>query len=192
MPRSTPARGKALAAAAFAIIGVSVIAFLLLRGSVGGDLPGAAPSPSPTQGETPSSGPSAAPTDGLANDPFFVVLDVATDHDVSVSIDDQTDSVVTAASGRVGDRMSVRWLDAVVENVGPATISVTWVGLPRDEELALTITRDGSRIALDFDQAAPPANSDAIGFDRTLVIMFDAPVQAGDVHATFTAPVPAS
>jgi hypothetical protein len=92
---------------------------------------------------------------------------------------------VKVVSVQAGDGMTVRWFDAEVVNLDEDSIRVTWVGLPRDEQLKLSISEQDGKLVLAFEQAAPPANSDATGFDRVLVIDFDAPVSADDVKVTF-------
>ena len=80
--------------------------------------------------------------------------------------------------------MSVRWFDVKVENLDAETVRVIWVGLPRDEELTMAISGEEGWYRLLLVQAAPPANSDALGFDRILDLRFDAPVSAADVDVT--------
>lgn len=191
MSRTTNARGQTLAVAAVAIATVAIIgAVAFTIGTASGDPP--APTPPPVQAPTPppTAQPSvapSAPSDGSTT----VDLDIATDHDVSVVVKDDTGSVRDVTSGKAGDGMSVRWFDVTVENVDAETVRVTWVGLPVDEVIDLTISKDGDAIALDFVQDGPPAYSDAIGFDRVLVIEFDTPVDADDVEVTFPKPLPA-
>ncbi len=105
-----------------------------------------------------------------------------TPHDVSVTVDDQTGSITDAGSGQAGDGMSVRWFDSIVENVDADTIRITWVGLPQDDEVAISVSQDGDTVVVDIDQAAPPANSDALGHDRVVEVTFDGPVAADDVE----------
>lgn len=149
----------------------------------------ASPSPNPTAKPSPTApatpapatpAPSGSPTAGVVD------LDVATDHDVSVVIDDRGGVIVKAASGRAGDGMSVKWGDYEVVNLDADTVRVTWVGLPRDEQLKLVVSESGDGYELAFEQAAPPANSDAIGHDRVLVLDFEAPVRAEDVEVSFS------
>lgn len=194
MSRTTNARGQTLAVAAVAIATVAIIgAVAFTIGTASGDPP--APTPPPVQAPTPpptqpSAQPSvapSAPSDGSTT----VDLDIATDHDVSVVVKDETGTVRDVTSGKAGDGMSVRWFDVKVENVDAETVRVTWVGLPVDEVIDLTISKDGDAVALDFVQDGPPAYSDAIGFDRVLVIEFDTPVDADDVEVTFPKPLPA-
>ena len=75
----------------------------------------------------------------------------------------------------------VRWFHVKVENVDADTLRVVWVGLPRDEIVGLAITEKAGAIHLAFTQDAPPANSDALGFDRILELSFEGPVRSEDV-----------
>ena len=180
-------------AALFAVLAVLVV--------VAGGALGRSADPSPTPSDRPSTPPSAAPsapsspqptveptaqpTDDPADGPITVDLDNLTDHDVSVVIDDETGILDGAVSGKPGDGMSVRWFDVKVENLDSATLRVVWVGLPRDEQVELSISEDDGTYHLGFVQAAPPANSDAVGYDRILVLRFDTDVNADDVKVTF-------
>jgi hypothetical protein len=130
-----------------------------------------APTPKPIQT------PTAPPADGV----FAVDLKTLTDHDVSVKIDDETDSVVEATSGNPGDGMSVRWFDVKVGNIDAETLRIVWVGLGRDEVVHLGISRVDGKVRLRFVQDGPPANSDAVGFDRVLNLKFVVPVRSEDV-----------
>lgn len=149
--------------------------------------PGASPDPTiaPTEAPTGAPAPTPSPVATPQGGPFVVDLVVADPHVVSVEIDDQTGEIDAASSGQPGDGMSVRWGDVLVENVDPTTISITWVGLPIDEALGMTVTRDGDRVLVDVEQDLPPANSDAMGADRVLVLTFGGPVAADDVEVTF-------
>jgi hypothetical protein len=133
--------------------------------------------PAPSVEPTPSVEPSDPPTTG----DIAVPLKNLTGDDVSVVIDDETGKLDVAASGNPGDGMSVRWFDVKVENIDADTLRVVWVGLPRDEVVRLAITEVDGAIHLSFVQDAPPANSDALGFDRVLALSFDEPVRSGDV-----------
>ncbi|HUP54281.1 MAG TPA: hypothetical protein VM408_02145 [Methylomirabilota bacterium] len=144
--------------------------------------PSVAPSVQPSA--LPTASPTLKPTDGPSDGPFKVDLENLTGDDVSVVIDDETGTLTGAASGIPGDGMSVRWFDVQVENLDAETVRVTWVGLPRDEELTLAITGESGSYQLLLVQAAPPANSDALGFDRVLDLRFESPVSAADVHVT--------
>ena len=194
MNRSTNASRVALPVAAlFAVLAVLVV--------VAGGALGRSADPSPTPSDLPSTPPSAAPsspsspqptvdptaqpTDDPADGPITVDLDNLTDHDVSVVIDDETGILDGAVSGKPGDGMSVRWFDVKVENLDSSTLRVVWVGLPRDEQVHLSISEDDGTFRLGFVQAAPPANSDAVGYDRILVLRFATDVNGDDVEVTF-------
>ena len=139
--------------------------------------PTVAPIVGPTTRPDPSPSPSQPPTNG----DIAVPLDNLTGDDVSVAIDDTTGRLQLASSGDPGDGMSVRWFDVKVENIDADTLRVIWVGLPRDEVVDLTISEVDDAVHLAFVQDAPPANSDALGFDRVLELTFDEPVRSEDV-----------
>ena len=184
-----PSRVALPLAALFAVLAVLVV--------VAGGALGRAADPDPTPSDRPSTPPSVAPsapsspqptvepTDDPADGPISVDLDNLTDHDVSVVIDDETGILDGAVSGKPGDGMSVRWFDVKVENLDSTTLRVVWVGLPRDEQVQLSISEDDGTYRLGFVQAAPPANSDALGYDRILILRFGTDVNADDVKVTF-------
>ena len=185
MNRSSFPSRTALPVAAF--LAVAAILVIVASGAFGRGVdpspaPSHAPSGPPSVPSTPK--PTVAPTNA-PDGPITVDLDNLTDHDVSVVIDDEAGTLDGAVSGQPGDGMSVRWLDVKVENLDSDTLRVVWVGLPRDEEVQLSISEDGGTYHLDFVQAAPPANSDAVGYDRILELSFDGDVSADDVEVTF-------
>jgi hypothetical protein len=137
--------------------------------------------PSTPPSDEPSEEPSDEPTDPPADGPIKVALENLTGDDVSVEIDDESGMVVDAQSGTPGDGMSVRWFDVKVENIDADTLRVVWVGLPRSEVVRLGVSTVDGKIRLRFAQDAPPANSDALGFDRILELTFDRPVRSKDV-----------
>jgi len=97
---------------------------------------------------------------------------------------DGSDVVAGAKSGRVADGMSVRWGQSTVEYVDDDTIRLTWVGLPQDDIVEMVVKEVDGRIVVTVDQAAPPANSDATGHDRVVEIDFTRAVSADDVRVT--------
>jgi hypothetical protein len=141
--------------------------------------PSAPPTMPPT--EAPTTPPSREPSESPADGKTTVDLENLTGHDVSVEIDDQTGSIVKAESGTPGDGMSVRWFDVKVENIDADTLRVVWVGLPGDEVARLRVSHVDGKLRLRFVQDAPPANSDATGYDRILELSFDEPIRAEDV-----------
>jgi hypothetical protein len=190
MSRNTSIRGIARPTI---FLGVALVAVYAMSASgvLGGgpqpsDPPKPTATPAPTAAPTPT--PTPVPTQPPAGGPLTVNLDIATDHDVSVVVTDKSGTLKKVVTGRAGDGMSVRWGDWKAENLDASTIRLTWVGLPGDEALALTITETGGTYALAFVQAAPPPLSDAVGFDRVLVLTFDAEVSADDLKVTFEVP----
>jgi hypothetical protein len=176
-----PAAALVAVTAALAI----VVSGAFGRGAVAAPTPSDRPSTAPTVvPASPTPLPTSQPSDDPVAGPLTVALKNLTEHDVSVAIDDQTGTLAGAASGQPGDGMSVRWHDMQVENVDADTIRIVWVGLPRDERLTLSVTGQAGAYALRFIQAAPPANSDAIGFDRILNLDFTAPLSADDIKVT--------
>lgn len=152
-------------------------------GAVGGAAPSPTPPPGPTAGPaTPAPVPTAVPTDAPDNG---VRLDVADPHEVVVDIDDPKGLLAGADSGRAGDGMSVRWGKVEVVNLDEDTLRVTWVGLPTDARVGLRVAAADGGYALTVTQPAPPAYSDALGFDRVLLLDFASPVKAGDVAVDF-------
>ena len=193
MSRSITSSRAALPVAAI-LAAVAVLA-LMAGGAFGRGVdptPSASPIPSVPATPQPTVQPSAPgtpkptpkPTDAPSDGTIRVDLDNVTEHDVSVVIDDQTGGLVGAVSGQPGDGMSVRWMDSIVENLDAKTLRLVWVGLPRDEEVRLSITGEPGAYQFRLVQDGPYANTDAVGFDRILVLSFDVPVAADDVVVT--------
>lgn len=183
MDRSQSSRGIAAFIVALALMSVVAVMATGVVGRTGTPAPTPSEVPGPTPSAHPSAQPSASPT--VPSGVFDVDLDIATAHDVSVIITDATATVVGASSGRAGDGMSVRWHDVGVENVDDSTVRITWVGLPVDDTVRLSVTTEGDRIHLGFVETLPYPDSDAMGADRVLIIAFDSPVAAEDVTASF-------
>ena len=180
MHRSSNSRTTLAAAVMLAAV-ASIV--LTACGTIGLSVdPAAAPSAAPSAAPiaSPNPQPTAVPSDG----PTSVDLENLTGHDVSIVINDETGTLSGATSGTPGDGMSVRWFDATIGNLDAQTLRLGWVGLPRDEDLELTIIDDGGKYRLGLVQSAPPADSDAVGFDRVLELLFDSPVSAADVEVS--------
>ena len=177
------AAGVALAAA---------VAFTAFGG--GGDrndhpvvAPIASPSASPTPPATPvpapdeTPAPTPVPEDGGSDAmPIKVVLENATGADVYVDIADTTGFLVDARSGTPGDGMSVETLTA--ENIDATTLKLTWVDFPIDNALALYIDEHEGGIRFLLVQPEPSGPTDAMGFDRELILSFSEPISAEDVE----------
>ena len=189
MPTHRAHRGEvqpvtAIVLGAFAIV-LIVAAVLGARPSVAG--PGPSPSAPPSAPANPSSAPSANPSakpSAPANpsaSPVAIKLQSATNHDVSLKIQDPDAIVTDARSGKPGDGMSVRWHDSSVVNLDDDTIEVIFVGLPGDETVDLVVSAVDGGLHLTLVQAGPMPQSDAMGEDRVLVLSFARPIAAHDV-----------
>jgi hypothetical protein len=139
------------------------------------------PSETPVSSETPGTTPD--PNDGGSDAmPIKVDLDNATGADVYVDIADTTGLLVDAASGTPGDGMSVEPYTLNVENLDAATLKLTWIDFPIDNALALYIDESEGGIRLLLVQPEPTGTTDAIGFDRELILSFSGPVSADQVQ----------
>ena len=112
--------------------------------------------------------------------PIKVVLENATGADVYVDIADTTGLLVDARSGTPGDGMSVETLTA--ENIDATTLKLTWVDFPIDNALALYIDEHEGGIRFLLVQPEPSGPTDAMGFDRELILSFSEPISAEDVE----------
>jgi hypothetical protein len=147
----------------------------------------ATPAPTEPQQPAPSAPANPAPSvdpDGQPDNVTTIDLDVATDHDVRVTVVDDGGSLTGIRSGHAGDGMSVRWFDLKVENVNSSTLRLTWIGFAADDESVLNVGENDGRVQLALSVAGPPANSDATGYDRVLILEFDHDVSAADVTST--------
>ncbi len=171
------------------------------RGNDGGVVPPASPSPTapvktpaptaeptespaatpdPSEAPVPTSDPSDGGSDAM---PIKVDLDNVTGADVYVDIADTTGLLVHAASGTPGDGMSVEPYTLKVENLDATTLQLTWVDFPIDNALALYIDESEQGIRLLLVQPEPTGTTDAIGFDRVLILSFSEPISADQVQA---------
>jgi hypothetical protein len=160
-------------------------------------VPKASPTPRPTSrpaSPTPKPRPATpepkplpatpAPTDGGHDAmPIRVDLRNATGAQVHVDIVDRAGVVVAAESGRPGDGASVASDTLVVQNVDARTLRLTWVDFPIDNALALYIDRTGTGYRFVLIQPEPSNDTDAIAFDRELILRFADDVSANDVDA---------
>ena len=141
------------------------------------------PTPSPATSPLPSPAATPEPPDGGSDAmPTRVDLATATGADVYVDIVDRTGLLAGAVSGTPGDGASVEGYTVAVENLDPVTLRLTWIDLPIDNALALYIDRADGHLRLLLIQPEPTTASDAIGFDRELVLTFSEPVSAGSVE----------
>ena len=134
------------------------------------------PAPTPAA----SGGPSAGGRDAI---PIALDLDTFDGHAVSLDIVDRTGSVTSATSGRPGDGASVDAYSVDVVNVDDRTIRLTWIDYPIDNRLALFVDEVDRHLQLLLVQPEPTGGTDAIGFDRQVVLTFDHDVDASTVRA---------
>ena len=111
-----------------------------------------------------------------------VRLDIATPHEVVLEVWDYAAAITSVRSGRAGDGMSVRWNEMQIENLGPSTLRLTWIGFPVDDDLILATNEHDGVLWLTLAQPVPPPNSDGLGFDRVVILQFASPIDAADVQ----------
>jgi hypothetical protein len=182
-----------LASIAAGVALAATVAFTALGGDGRNDDPAVppianpSPSPSPTAPAKPvpvpdkTPAPSSAPDDdGSDAMPIKVVLENATGADVYVDIVDTTGLLRDARSGTPGDGMSVDTL--VAENIDATTLKLTWVDFPIDNALALYIDEHEGGIRFLLVQPEPSGPTDAMGFDRELILSFSEPISADEVE----------
>ena len=167
----------------------SAVAFTALGGGDRNDQPVVPPitnpsptppaSPVPAPDETPA--PTPVPEDGGSDAmPIKVDLENATGADVHVDIADTTGLLMDARSGTPGDGMSVETL--VAENIDAKTLKLTWVDFSIDNALALYIDEHEGAIRFLLVQPEPTGPTDAMGFDRELILTFSEPISADQVE----------
>ena len=140
--------------------------------------PSAPSTPVPAPDKTPA--PTPDPDDGSDAMPIKVDLRNATGADVYVDIVDSTGLLVDARSGTPGDGMSVEGL--VAENIDATTLKLTWTDFPIDNALALYVDEHDGGMRLLLVQPGPTGTTDAMGFDRELILSFSEPVSAEGVE----------
>lgn len=201
-PVSGSVRPTAFVAFGVAAVSIALVSIVALGGLGGGGAkggdggvvippPSASPSapavtPKPTTGPTskPTQAPTPEPTDGGSDAmPIKVDLDNVTGADVYVDIVDETGLLTGGASGKPGDGVSVDYRTLQVENIDPKTLKLTWSDYPIDSALALTIDRFDGDVRLLLARPEPTTETDAMGFDRVLILTFSEPISAADVTA---------
>jgi hypothetical protein len=139
----------------------------------------------PPATSVPATSPRATSTpDGDGRDAMPITVDLANATGAAVHVDivDHTGLLSGAASGTPGDGASVEGYALAVENVDAKTLNLTWIGFPIDNALVLYIDRVDGHLRLLLIQPEPSGTSDAIGFDRELLLSFSRPVSAGSVE----------
>lgn len=138
----------------------------------------AAPAPATPAPATPVPSPSDPGEDAM---PITVVLDTVDGHDVDVDIVDYPGVIAGGASGQPGDGMSVEPYTVSVESVDRRTIKLTWVDFPIDNDLTLYVYRTDDGFRLVLIQPEPTEATDAVGFDRELLVTFEQDIALDDL-----------
>ena len=167
----------ALLLAAALLLGIAATAFVV----------GSRPSQSPivvpsSSAQTPSIGPSRSPSpseSSPAEVARHVDLIVAAGQPASVDITYNGDTLLRAVSGQPGDGVSAATDEILVTNDGPDTLVLTWSGLPCESSYGLEVTPNGRDLILQRPSCS--GDTDAIAFDRVLVLTFSEPVPASQV-----------
>jgi hypothetical protein len=128
--------------------------------------------------------PSTSTPEGGGRDAMPITIDLtnATGAAVYVDIVDHTGLLVDAASGTPGDGASVEGYTLAATNVDAKTLKLTWIDFPIDNGLTLYVDRINGHLRLLLIQPEPSGTTDAIGFDRELVVTFSQPVSASSVE----------
>lgn len=179
-----------------AVVGlVALVALIALQGCGGGGTGGSAsptdppistPTLEPTAQPTlaPTAEPSAGPVSPAPDGTLVIDLVNATDHELTARIVDESSILESAVSGLPGDGMSTRWHEALVVNVDDRTLRLTWVGLPQDDVVEVSIAGTADDLEIHLVQKGPPPNSDALGFDRVIELTFSELVRSEAVTTT--------
>jgi hypothetical protein len=165
--------------AAVSVGAVAVIALIasgVLRPSTA---TGASPSSPPVA--SPSAPATPVPTDDVSDNEKTIKLDIATDHEVFVTVKDEIAAIADVRSGHAAEGMSVGWYEMKVENIAESALRLTWVGITADGDAVLTVGELDGKIELTLVQPGPYLNTDATGHDRMLILEFAFPVNADDV-----------
>lgn len=143
--------------------------------------PAATPSTASPRASVPPE-PSATPPASVPPSVVRVDLVERVGADATIDITDRSGRLVGARSGDPGDGASVP--DGTVSVTGvaadPATVVLTWSGLPCDTTHQLTISPDG----LDLRIQRPACQGDTLPVDRVLQLTFDGPIDPAAVNAT--------
>jgi uncharacterized membrane protein len=142
--------------------------------------PDETPEPTPVSAPDQTPAPASDPDNGSDAMPIKVDLQNATGAQVYVDIVDNTGLLVEARSGTPGDGMSVEGL--VAENIDARTLKLTWTDFPIDNALALYVDEHEGGIRLLLVQPGPTGTTDAMGFDRELILSFSEPISADQVE----------
>lgn len=167
---------------------VAILALVIAGGlavvTAGGYLDGrpAVVPPVATPSPTPSA--PASPEPVVSPSPLVLSVDLVerVGADATIDITDLSGRLVGATSADPGDGASVPdgAVAATSQAGNPATVVLTWSGLPCDTTHQLTIDPDGLTMRIE----RPACQGDALGVDHVLWLTFDRPVDPATVNAT--------
>jgi hypothetical protein len=100
---------------------------------------------------------------------------------VTVDVVDETSRVLDARSGPPIEGVSVDSDHVQVENVDATTLRLTWSDYPMDNALTLFVSEGDGRVRLVLVRPGPSETTDAMAFDRQLILRFANPIDASDV-----------
>jgi hypothetical protein len=150
---------------------IAIVAFVvaLTVAACGGNSSSIAPSgdqvtPEPSPAVTP-----AASMPEMSGAPaLHVTLETQDDSDVRVAVIDETGLLTGATSGTPGDGASVPIDAPTVVDAEAASLLVTWAAPPCDSEPMVVLSESRLLIV----QPECPAPTDAVAFDRVLILRF--------------------
>ena len=140
--------------------------------------------PVATPSAEPTIGPSTAPSPSASPSPSVLTVDLI-EHvgaNATVDITDLSGTLVSAESGDPGDGGSVpEGAVQAASPVGePASVVLTWTGMPCDTTHDLTIAPDGVTITI----TRPACQGDTIPVDHVLQLTFDHDIDLTTVNPT--------
>jgi hypothetical protein len=190
---SDRSNGTALAAFAFGAVAVVTAAFVAIVafGGAGNGNPNQGgvvvpPPASPSVPATPSIDPSARPTtaphrSSKPDEPIKVRIATVNHANVTVDIVDETLRVLDARSGPPIEGASVDFDRLQVENAGPTTLRLTWSDYPMPTALTLFVSETNGRVRLVLVRPGPTGTTDAMAFDRQMLVRLASPIDAANV-----------
>jgi hypothetical protein len=150
-------------------------------------VPPPAVSPSPTAAPSPTATPASTPTGPAvpAASPSFALIHVdLIEHqgaDASIDITDRSGDLLLAGSGDPGEGGSVAegTIQVVADATDPATLVLTWTGMPCDTTHTLDIAPDHT-----LTITRPACGGDTLPVDHVLRLTFAAPIDPTTVTGT--------
>ena len=179
--RTLPARRSFWQRPAFAWAGTA--AAVALTAVLGMRLFAAVPGPGATPSGTPVPTSKPIVTPAPTSKPFSRPV-VGTPIELVVA--DPGRILVDGGAARQDD-MQIRWFESTVAQLAPNAIRVRWTAYADQGPARVTATESNGKVTLTITQKAPPAQSDAEGLDRVMVLYFAHDIDATDIVVEFAA-----